>query len=65
MSRDELTEDQAAALKRIRRAVTAEQKARRERDTAIREASALGLTRRVVADASGLTRGRVQQILDQ
>jgi hypothetical protein len=39
--------------------------ATRRRDEAIRAASDAGMTRRAVAQAAGVTVGRVQQILDQ
>lgn len=41
------------------------QKRRAERDVAIMEATSNGLSRRDVAEAAGVTVGRVQQILDR
>jgi hypothetical protein len=41
------------------------ERAREARDDAIRNASVAGLTRRSVAQATGLTAGRVQQIIDR
>ena len=49
----------------LRRAATDLEKAKRRRDDAIVQASNAGLPRRRVAEAIGLSPGRVQQILDE
>jgi transposase len=50
---------------RVKRAEAALADAIRDRDTAVRELSAQGMTRRAVADRFGITPGRVQQIVDR
>jgi hypothetical protein len=57
---DELEASQAA----YEAAVAAEREAGRRRAEAIRRATEAGLSRRQVGDRLGVTRGRVQQIID-
>ena len=49
----------------LKRAASGLEKAKRRRDEAIVQASKAGLPRRQVAEAVGLSRSRVQQILDE
>jgi DNA-directed RNA polymerase specialized sigma24 family protein len=49
----------------LRRVAAALDEARRRRNVAIVQASEAGLPRRRVAEAVGLSPGRVQQILDE
>jgi hypothetical protein len=52
------------AQRRYAEAETGLDRAREARDAAIREATDAGLTRRALARATGLTAGRIQQIID-
>lgn len=58
MSADELRKTEAAYRAASRRA----EKLREERNAAVRKALAEGMTHQQIADATGLTRGRINQL---
>jgi DNA-binding NarL/FixJ family response regulator len=60
----EILEELDAAQAAYQAAVAAEREARRRRAAAVLRATAAGLSRRQVGDRLGVTRGRVQQIID-
>lgn len=58
------TTEQDEVLAELRRTAATLSKASAARDEQIRRASSLGLSRRAVAEAAGITYGRVQQIVN-
>jgi hypothetical protein len=60
----EILEELDAAQAAFQAAVVAEREAGRRRAAAVLRATAAGLSRRQVGDRLGVTRGRVQQIID-
>jgi hypothetical protein len=60
----EILEELEAAQAAYQAAVAAEREAGRRRAEAVRRATEAGLSRRQVGDRLGVTRGRVQQIID-
>jgi hypothetical protein len=62
---EEPLRDLLRAQERYAKADAERDRAREVRDDAIRKATAAGLTRRTLARATGLTAGRIQQIIDR
>jgi hypothetical protein len=64
MSSRVLTTEQEQALRAVTDAAASLEAAKRDRDAAVIHASGLGLGRRVVGEAAGISHARVHQIIN-